>query len=84
MRAAGRIGRLIAAVVTVVFAVIALPFIALSVGYWLAGVRPAGSTLLVLLLYSVVLLALAIFWLLQFFRRASPKPGGGAASERQQ
>jgi hypothetical protein len=77
---ARRIGRLVAAVVTAAFAVLAIPLVA----FWLSGVRLAASTVLVMSASVIAVVVLVILWASQFKGHAGPgSKGGHSTPERQ-
>ncbi len=79
--------RVIAAVVTVAFVLLAIPFILLTGSLALSGFAHGGSTLLILILYVAVLLAIVVFWVRQFrpVRGGSPTaPAESAMLSRRQ
>ena len=56
-------GRLIAAVLSVVFLVIAVPFLALTALLVVGGGSVAGQTVLVSAVYAVGVIAVVVFWI---------------------
>lgn len=64
------IGRLVAALFTVLFAMLAIPYLVLTTGHILAGLEAGPRGLVVYFVYILVLVVLAIFWFRQLRRRA--------------
>lgn len=57
------IGRVVAAILTIAFAVLSVPFLFLTTSHVVAGLPIGTSSLVVYLVYALVLAVLAAYWL---------------------
>lgn len=63
------VGRVIAALLTIAFGVLAIPFLLLTAGQMLSGGPVGLATIAVFLVYSIVLIVVVFLWIRRLGRR---------------